>query len=616
MVLTAWLGVGRQYDRRIRDAYFVPDKINTAITLVTIDDESIKSLGLWPLPRSVYAKVLNNLASAGAKVVGFDVTLSEKSREEEDIILESVLTKIKIPVILAGEGKRGDKNEVKPLPEFIIGQVLEGKVNIKLDSDGVLRRMDYPDSFAAKIIENSRGKMVVPAEELLINYLNRPGSFASLSLAEVYSGSFPAGLVRGRTILIGATATDLHDNWLTPISNGKPMSGVEVHANIISQVTMGKFLREKTWIEELITLFILGLICGLIGIWSPIWLALVLDVLILVLFGYVSFVMFDMGINGSLLYPILTVWLVFLGQSFYRYFLVARQKAQIRRALSFYLSAQVMKEVLSNPKSLHLGGQKRLMTVLFSDIAGFTSLSEKIDPEKLTEFLNNYLDLMTGIVFENGGVLDKYIGDAVMAFWGAPLSSPNQADQACLTALAMQEVITQKQPIWQKEYGVDLGVRIGINSGEMVVGNMGSNVRFDYTVLGDNVNLGSRLEGINKQYGTKVVISESTLEALAGKFVVRKLDRVAVKGKSQGIMIYELRGVGEADKNESKLLEEFEVARGVYEAGKFGKARTMFAKLVKEYSADGPSGVYLARCTTFEKEPPKEWNGVYHAESK
>jgi adenylate cyclase len=271
---------------------------------------------------------------------------------------------------------------------------------------------------------------------------------------------------------------------------------------------------------------------------------------------------------------------------------------------------------LNNPEKLKLGGERQELTVLFSDIAGFTTISEKLPPEQLVHLLNQYLTKMTNLVFEHQGVLDKYIGDAVMAFWGAPVEQSDHALKACQTALAMQEEVQRLKTEWHKEGIPDFDVRIGINTGEMIVGNMGANTRFDYTLIGDNVNLGSRLEGINKEYGTHIIIAQSTYTEAREHIVARKLDTVAVKGKSQGIVIYELIGLKSNYTGSLKFVEQFEAARSQYEKGKFKHALELFTALHEEYSVDFATNLYIERCEELIKNPLKDWDGVFHAKNK
>ena len=246
----------------------------------------------------------------------------------------------------------------------------------------------------------------------------------------------------------------------------------------------------------------------------------------------------------NIIYPALTMITIYLGITVYRYITEEREKKKIRGAFQYYLTASVINEMLKDPSKLKLGGDKKDLTVSFSDIRGFTTISEKLTPEELVHLLNEYLTAMTNVVFQYDGLLDKYMGDAVMAVFGAPLDQPDHALRACRTALGMMEELKKLQKKWAEEGKPVLDIGIGINSGDMVVGNMGSDMRFDYTVVGDMVNLGSRLEGTNKEYGTNIVISEYTYNDVKDVFFCRELDSVIVKGKKLPVKIYELLDEG------------------------------------------------------------------------
>ena len=278
-----------------------------------------------------------------------------------------------------------------------------------------------------------------------------------------------------------------------------------------------------------------------------------------------------------------------------------------------------MEEMLKDPAMLQLGGLEREMTVMFSDIRGFTTISEKLSPPALVHLLNEYLSPMTDIVFANQGTLDKYIGDAVMAFFGAPLKNEKHALVCCKSALEMMETLSRLREAWRIEDPniplVDIG--IGVNSGPMVVGNMGSQQRFNYTVMGDNVNLASRLEGLNKEYGTHVLISEATLTmaakaAQAGEGpLVRELDAVRVKGKKEPVRLFELRGRGEA-KADAPLLEAYARGLGLYRKQRFATARLEFEHCLELHPEDGPAQLFLQRCDAMSAEPPgANWDGVF-----
>jgi adenylate cyclase len=279
-----------------------------------------------------------------------------------------------------------------------------------------------------------------------------------------------------------------------------------------------------------------------------------------------------------------------------------------------YLSPAVMTEVLKDPDSLKLGGQKIDMTVLFSDIRGFTSMSEKMDPTELVHFLNEYLTEMTNIVYEHEGVLDKYIGDAVMAFWGAPKHQPNHSELACRTAFHMMRRLRELRKGWEERGLPHLDIGVGINTGPMTVGNVGSKSRVDYTIIGDSVNLGSRLEATNKEYGTNIILSQSVLDQLGDTFAVRFLDLIAVKGMKEAAPIYELIAPKDDATAQPKpgFLEQWEIAIGHYKAQRFDDARAAFQRVLELEPDDGPALAYVERCVEMAAAPPGEaWDGVF-----
>jgi adenylate cyclase len=278
----------------------------------------------------------------------------------------------------------------------------------------------------------------------------------------------------------------------------------------------------------------------------------------------------------------------------------------------------VVEEMLKNPDKLKLGGEKKDLTVLFSDIRGFTSISERMTPEGLVKFLNEYLTKMTDLVFKYDGLLDKYMGDAIMAIWGAPLDQPDHVRRACLTALDMVEELHRLQKKWSAEGMPFLNIGIGVNAGPMVVGNMGSDRRFDYTVMGDSVNLGSRLEGLNKTYGTNILASEMTFEKVKEEFLGRELDLVRVKGKDRPVKIYELLSlVKTASADQQALAGDFHDALVEYRKRNWDRAREGFQAVLAKFPHDGPAKLYLERCETLSKNPPPaDWDGVYTMTTK
>jgi len=276
------------------------------------------------------------------------------------------------------------------------------------------------------------------------------------------------------------------------------------------------------------------------------------------------------------------------------------EKKKIKQAFQQYMMPSIVEEMMKHPEKLKLGGEKKTLSIFFSDIRGFTSISEKLGAHRLVTFLNEYLSEMSEIILQNRGVIDKYIGDAIMGFWGAPIDEPEHAYLACKTSCEMVLLLGKLQKKWKERGMPKVDIGIGLNTGDVVVGNMGSNKRFDYTVLGDHVNLASRLEGLNKAYGTNIIVSESMYKLVKGKFLFRELDHVIVKGKKKPVRIYELI----CDHKQKDLAISFEKALKDYGEKKFEKAKKQFRALNKKYG-DKASMIYIERCDSFIKNPPK-----------
>jgi adenylate cyclase len=294
------------------------------------------------------------------------------------------------------------------------------------------------------------------------------------------------------------------------------------------------------------------------------------------------------------------------------------QKRFIKQAFGYYLSKQVIDEIIKNPESLHLGGEEREITIFFSDIQGFTSISEKLSPPQLVELLNEYLSAMTDIVLSHNGTVDKFIGDAIMAFYGAPQFLPLHAQEACFAVIEMQAILREMRKKWKKRGIDEIYARCGVNTGTAVIGNMGSRTKMNYTVMGDSVNLASRLEGANKYYHTYSMISESTYARVKNDVEVRYLDRIRVVGKEQPIEIFELISKkGGLSAVQKELIETY--ARGIelFREREWEKARHQFRAALKVHKDDGPSSAYVDRCSEFIMKPPsKRWDGVYKLSSK
>ncbi|MEW5722239.1 MAG: adenylate/guanylate cyclase domain-containing protein [Thermodesulfobacteriota bacterium] len=456
--------------------------------------------------------------------------------------------------------------------------------------------------------------------QLLVNYRGPSRTFPHHSIADIVAGRLPPGTFKDKLVLVGATAVGIYDLRVTPFDSVFP--GIEIHANVIDNIIHQDFLVRPGWaaILDVLSILVIGLVLALM---LPKLSALTGPVLALVLVTASTggnYLAFTKGIWINVTYPILTVLLVYTGITVYRYMTEEREKRWIKGAFNSYVNPSLVSEMLKNPDMLKLGGDKKIATVLFSDIRGFTTISEKMDAEKLTHLLNRYLTVMTDIVFKYNGLLDKYIGDAVMAVWGAPLPDALHARRACLTSLEMMEGLARfrEELAQEDENSPYLDIGIGVNTGLMVVGNLGSEVRMDYTAIGDSVNLASRLEGTNKQYGTHIIVGEITFEQVKEDFYCRELDSVAVKGKELPVRIFELLGEKEkVTENTLKMARAFQRGLVAYKRQRWDQARKVFSALQQYFPEDQPTRLYLERVTELKRNPPgPDWNGVFVMKTK
>ncbi len=460
------------------------------------------------------------------------------------------------------------------------------------------------------------GNVNIPTDEtgrMLVNYYGPGRTFPHYSISDIIKGKLSPDTLKDKIVIVGATAIGIYDLRVTPYSSVYP--GVEIHATAIDNILHGNFLHRSsgTQLLDVCAIMFFGLLIGIAVPRVRAVQGMFLSLLVLIAFVLINtFIFSRYNLWLNIIYPALTMIMIYLGITVYRYITEEREKKKIRGAFQYYLTASVINEMLKDPTKLKLGGDKKDLTVLFSDIRGFTTISEKLTPEDLVHLLNEYLTAMTNLVFKYDGLLDKYMGDAIMAVYGAPLDQPDHAVRACRTALDMMEELKTLQKKWADEGRPAFDIGIGINSGDMVVGNMGSDMRFDYTVMGDMVNLGSRLEGINKEYGTNIIISEYTYAAIKDALFCRELDSVRVKGKKLPVKIYELLG-------EKKDAEKWEKAVGLFEEGLLKYKRSLwdeaiaaFRKVLEVKQDDAPSKLYIARCEELKKNPPEgPWDGVF-----
>jgi adenylate cyclase len=452
---------------------------------------------------------------------------------------------------------------------------------------------------------------------IIVNYRGPANTYPYHSIADVVQRKFAPGTFKDKIVIVGASATGIGD-LRTPPYGGISYPGLEVHANVIDNMLNNSFLIRGVHQEllDLILIFVFGIPLGIaLALVSPrgMWFGLAL----LIPFAALIYIAFLHGWWLNFTLPAGTLTANVMLVSLYRALVEEKEKRKVRSAFGQYLSPEVIRRLLLNPQLVE--PRKTDITVMFSDIRGFTTISEKLDAQELALFLNGYLSDMTRIVFDTQGTLDKYIGDAVMAFWGAPYEDPGHAARACTAALSMMRRVHELQKKWESEGKPKLDIGIGLNSGVASVGNMGSALRYGYTALGDAVNLSSRLEGLNKDYGTHILANESTYAAArdAG-FLFRELDSIRVKGKLQPVTIYELVGrLSELQQDPAfpdlqQCFVQFAAARQLYLHRQWPAAQQAFQSILDHWPNDGPSRMYWKRCQEYLfDEPPASWDGVF-----
>ncbi|KAB2847045.1 MAG: adenylate/guanylate cyclase domain-containing protein [Melioribacteraceae bacterium] len=448
-------------------------------------------------------------------------------------------------------------------------------------------------------------------------------------------GILHTGVFKDKIVIIGSTMPEDKDTFPVAISKVERKGdnliyGVELHANAVENVIRSDFIEIQPRYQRITQITLLAVIAFFFTSFlkekkiKRQSLLEILNVLLLLAFIYgiyeLSFYVFvNYDFHVRIIGPSLALVLGYFSATAYHFVTERKQNTVIRGMFSHYVSGALVNELISNPDKLRLGGDKKELTILFCDMAGFTTFSENKDPEELVKYINEFLSEMTEIILDHKGTLDKYLGDAIMAFWGAPIDIKDHQLLACKTALLMQERIALLGKRWSATGDNKISIRIGINSGDVVVGNMGGKNRFDYTVMGDSVNLASRLEGANKQYGTGTMLSDSTYSAVKDFVMVRELDTIRVKGKKLPTTVYELIGLKEDEKANEKIkqLENYFEGLKNYKIRNFAEAKKCFQKCNDLLNEDPPSKVYIERCQIYIQNPPDEnWDGVFVMTSK
>jgi adenylate cyclase len=525
-----------------------------------------------------------------------------------------------------------------------------GHFNASPDQDGISRRLpmlvQYHDqvyeAFASAVARaanepagarSTKPALTVDAEQLfigknripvnddmaaLIPYRGAQGSFRYVSATDVMSNNVDKATLKNKIVLLGTTAAGLMDLRATPMQNVYP--GVEVHANMVAGILDGNIKQNPAYtqgIEFILLLLVGSLLAFCLPNLSP-SAATLLTALCLGLLLGLNWLAWQAGNLALPLAALLvTISALYFFNMAYGFFFESRLKRQLGRLFGLYIPPELVEEMANNPNSYTLASQSRHMTVLFTDVRDFTSIAEGMAPEQLSLLMNRFLSPMTQAIHQHRGTIDKYMGDAIMAFWGAPVADKQHATHAVQAALAMTNALASLQDDFAAQGWPAMRIGIGLNSGDMVVGNMGSTFRMAYTVLGDAVNLGSRLEALTKYYAVSIIVSEDT-KMLATDFAYRELDRVRVKGRDKPLAIYEVIGLNEElDEHVRTNLQQYQAALDAYRNQDWPQAEALFTSLSQAQPLCRLYAIYLERIARFKGNPPMlGWDGVFSYEQK
>jgi adenylate cyclase len=551
-----------------------PRLTNAPVIIVVIDEDSFDELGeevpaegggmktkslAWPFPRALHGALVEAIAVGGPRVIGVDLIFSEPSvhGDLDDKEFAESVTRAKKVVLGAAITEVSERNLGSagydkidtnfPLPSIREGAAGVAPVNPSVDSDAVVRRVPLRrladrmyDSFDVTIyhLAAASGLPVAPlprGKEIIVNYRGGRQTFPWVPYHRVVKGDVDPKIFKDKIVLVGPTTPVLHDLFPTPFERGGQMPGVEIHAHAIDTLIRGDNIGQApNWLSP-----VLAVLFAPLGAW------LVLRLRALRAFAAVVAIWLTLAGITFLAFSAEQVWIRQVGPALALVFGYAAtsiehfiREQREKRRLSQFFSPDVLREIVRHGEGVNLGSARHLITVFFSDLRGFTSLSEKMEPEVVAEMLKEYLTEMTQVVFRHKGTVDKYIGDCVMAIWNAPFEDPDHAVNAVRTALDFQEKTIAVSEKWEAKIGGKIRNGVGINTGEAVVGTMGSRQRLEYTAIGDTVNLAARLESITKEYNTSIIISENTYDYVKGQFMTRELGAVTVKGKTRPVKIY------------------------------------------------------------------------------
>ena len=642
----------KSYDTRmsISASHYFPSQ---EIGLVLLDQESLdwakRELGWgWPWPRESYAKLTDYFNRAGAASVAFDMIYSEPSvygASDDEKFAESSKKFGRVVQTVFYENK--DSEPTLPIPSIKESAARLGNVSSSLDKDRVARRNpvepsergEYGLSISSYLVKNGSIDLdSIPRAKkggMYVRFAKDLNQFVPYSAKQILQSELrlekgedipfddpdfiPPEQFKDMYMFFGLYAAGLFDICSTPLSATYP--GVGVHLCQLDTILQKNYLRD---IPDGLSL-VFALLCVLAGFFlgrsisqakiSSLVLKTAIVLAICAVYSVLSYSAFVYGWILPFALPIFAFLLSYITSIFEGYMSEGHQKRYLKAAFRQYLSPAVIDNLIENPEMLNLGGEEREITAYFSDVQGFTSISEKLTPKELTDLLNKYLSAMTDIILSHGGTIDKYEGDAIIAFWGAPTNQADHAKRAVEAALDCQKKLFEMQEELTKVTGKPFVQRIGLNTGKAVVGNMGSRSRFDYTMMGDTVNLASRLEGINKQFGTFTMCSEATMKSALEngcEYAFRPISNIAVVGKKEGVKVF-VPMSGEEFSESETIRKTYDEAYNLFVKGDFAAAKEKFESNAEK---DAPSKKFIEKCENLIKNPPENWDGILRATEK
>jgi adenylate cyclase len=658
--------LGATLQEQASDLLFAAGPTGQAPTtvIVGIDERSYKTLmashgpmAIWP--RSLYARALDGLTAAAPRVIVLEV-LFEAATAQDGELAEAMRRagNVVTPVVAQGPQRFDPRPGVsqqfhvflRSAPAVGRTAVGEGVVNLTTARDSVVRALpliltvggeDVPalpltvvaryarrpaiiDAPAAGGLLHAAGRRIPldEADTLRINFLGPPsgletGPFTIVPFVDVVHGSFDRELVRDKIVLLGVTLRGV-DEHATPTTADRRMWGVEIIANAIETVLHQKYLVPARALVTISLVVGLALLAATLTALARPWVAALGILGLLIGYGLTSVGVFQTGTVLNLVYPpvaLLTAFGLALG---YRAIAEEREHQWVRDVMGRYLSPAVSQWVLADPARLRLAGERREMTVLFADLRAYTTLAQVVTPEVLVGMLNQYRTAMTEVIFRHDGVVAQFAGDGIEAFWNAPMDQPDHASRACAAALAMVARLRALGTEFERKGWSLPAMGVGVNTGPLIVGNMGSRHRLDYTAVGDAVNVGSRLEGLCKEYGTATVVGDATRVAAGDGFVFRFLDVVAVVGRAEPMAVWELVAPStEVGPERTEFLVRWQAAVDLYRTRRWKDSLVLLDRLATEAADDGPVALYRQRARALlEVPPPDDWDGVFVAHRK